>query len=237
MTTEEEQQPMVFNPDEYISKPENNPVQVTKVTKKRKTPYDRPAKKDTELSDLRKRAESMCKSWEQAKIVRRYKKQRIEDWIEQHEFDRDAMLRDTVFDFIHKGYAFGVDFLTKGDGFVRERLENDASLRTSIEDEGRGFVKFLSNKARILMLSAGDVYSGKMEQQALLKHKATVIEITDDETCYNETTVIPEQVDPSSSAPIEEEEVENVEAQVLPVSEGEENLQSQVEPQPCGDMV
>ena len=232
MSTEEE---IIFNPDEYISNNpviSNNPIKVT--TKKRKTPYDRPAK-DTELSDLRKKAESMCKSWEQARIVRRYKKQRLEDWIEQHEFDKDAMLRDTVFDFIHKGYAFGVDFLTKGDGFVRERLENDASLRTSIEDEGRGFVKYLSNKARILMLSAGDVYSGKMEQQALLKDKAKVVEITDDEACYNETTVIPEQVDPSST--IEEEEVENVEAEVLPVSEGEENLQSQVEPQPCGDMV
>jgi hypothetical protein len=173
-----------WDPSAFIAKkeepksvaPEGNVGKAKKPKKKRKTPYD-----DNEMSDLRKKAESLCKCWEQARLVRKYKKERLKDFIQQHEFDSDAELRETVFSFIHSGYSAVIDFLCKGDGFVNDRLVNDVVLRRSIEDEGRHIVKFLSNKAKILMLSTSAVYTGKMEQSEAEKNKATVVEIVADD--------------------------------------------------------
>jgi hypothetical protein len=182
-----------FDPSAFIAKKEEpesvappNLGKAKKPKKKRKTPYD-----DDEMSDLRKKAESLCKCWEQARLVRKYKKERLKDFIQQHEFDSDNELRETVFSFIHKGYSTALDFLVKGDGHVGRRLSDDNALRSSIETEGRDFVKYLSNKMKILMLSTAGVYDGKLIQSEVQseaeKNKATVIEIiADDEPLETE---------------------------------------------------
>jgi hypothetical protein len=169
-----------FNPSAFLADTEQKQTVVTaantKPRKKRKRAED-----DTDLDELKKKAESLCGSWEQAKIVRRYKKERLKDWIQQHEFDRDAAMRATVFDFIHKGYAAALDFISKADGHVESRVLSDLTLRQSIEDEGRDFVKYLNNKAKILFLTASNVYEGKRE---CLNRKTTephIEEIQDEE--------------------------------------------------------
>ena len=146
---------------------------VKKSKKSREKPYEKVDKK-VELVELRKKAQSLCKSYEQYKIVKRYKIERLRDWIQQIEFDRDNQLRENVFNTVHTAYAFTIDFLTKGGGYVREQIQNDLSLRTSIETEGADFVKYLNNKLKIVALSTSDVFHGKIEQR---KHEPEPVNI------------------------------------------------------------
>ena len=151
---------------------------VTKTKRKRKTPYSKDG--DPEMKELRKRAKSYCKCYEQWRSIMRYKKERLKDFVEQKDFDRDSQLKDNIFNFIHKAYAKIIDILSKGNGHVLEHLENDISLRGAIEDEGRDLIKFLNNKLKIIALSSSDVYQGKAQQRREEKTNPKVdIEIID----------------------------------------------------------
>jgi hypothetical protein len=219
-----------FDPSAFMADEQPAPVLVTgKVTKRKRAraaePYSKPV--DEELMALRKKAESMCGSYEQFKIVKRYKKERLQDWVNQHEFDRDSQLRANVFDFFHAGYARALDFVTQGNGHVEQCIKNDLSLRTAIEDEGRDFVKYLSNKAKLLMLSVSDVASGKMEQGLLTKSTAVHIEeIQQDDDGEHEEEA---GEDNNSSAwgfrNFFGSEARTDEEEVLSVPEGAENMQ------------
>jgi len=215
-------------------KSEHKPVVVTgkanKKKKSRSSPYDR--KGDTELQDMRATAKSLCNSYEQYRSVSKYKKERLRDWLEQKQFDNDAVLRESVFSFAHKAYAYAVDFLTKGGGHVKERMSNDLSLRTAIEDEGRDMVKWLNNKSKIAFLTMNDTFEGKMEQRIEDKNNtpATIEEIhqeygttgteatnadnheTRDDILGEQQTADDEQV---LSVSVREEEVQTA-AEVLP---------------------
>ena len=140
--------------------------------KKRKKPYNRDD--DHDMVELRKKAKSLCSCYEQYKSISKYKKDRLKDWIEQKSFDKDAALRNNIFDFVHRTYAAVMDIVSKGEGYVKERLENDISLRTAIEDEGRDLVKYLSNKTKILVLSTTGVCEGKIQQKLEKKDTNTV---------------------------------------------------------------
>ena len=54
--------------------------------------------------------------------------------IQKRAFERDSAMRETVFSSLHKLYAFGLDFFSRG-GYVREQVENDLSLRDALEQE------------------------------------------------------------------------------------------------------
>ena len=214
------------------------PVVVTgkaskKNKKNRSTPYSKGG--DDELVDMRKRAKSMCNSYEQYRSISKYKTDRLRDWLQQKDFDSDAQLRDSVFSFAHKAYAMAFDFITKGDGHVRERLENDLSLRTAIEEEGRGIVKWLSNKSKIAFLTASDTFEGKIEQrkQIKLNPPPTVEELPDnvhldqfptaeDHQNHNETAV-------DASNIFGGNEADDTADQVLSMPEREEEVQTATE--------
>lgn len=161
-------------------KKSNGKSQRSNERKQKTSPYQ-----DKELHDLRKRAESMCKSYEQYRVVKRYSKQRLKDWVSQKDYESDAELRENLFSFVHKGYAALVDILCKGKGHVETHLLNDISLREAIEQEGRDLVKYLSNKSKIAVLTTSDVYQGKREQWD--KTPVTIEEILPDE-CHDQTT-------------------------------------------------
>ena len=160
----------------FLAPEQKEPVVVTgKAPKKKKNrakPYD--GKGDTELQDMRKQAKSLCNSYEQYRSVSRYKKERLRDWLEQKQFDSDAALHETVFSFAHQAYAFAVDFMTKGGGHVKDRLTNDLTLRTAIEDEGRDMVKYLTNKSKIAFLTVSDTWEGKLEQRSVEKQNEPI---------------------------------------------------------------
>ena len=228
-----------FDPSQFLAA--ESPVVVrhgkaTKTKKSRSGPYNKPV--DEDLAALRKKAESLCGSYEQFKIVKRYKKERLQDWVDEHEFDRDSAMRTTVFDFVHQGYTRALDFLTMGNGFVEERIKNDVALRTAIEDEGRDFVKYLSNKAKLIMLSVSDVSSAKLEQ-GLLRTKVPDIQemhSNDDAeegaTSDNNSTTTWGFKNFLGGSGAAEEEPEDT-SEILSVSEGEQNMQAAIEAISC----
>ena len=70
-------------------------------------------------------------------------------------------MRETVFSSLHKLYAFGLDLVSRGDGHVREQIENDLSLKDSLEQECSSLLKYLTNKSKIAFLTTTDVVKGK----------------------------------------------------------------------------
>lgn len=121
--------------------------------------------KDEELEEMRKRAKSYCNSFEQWNSIRKYKKPRLVEWLEQKEFDIDNSLKNSVFSFVQEAYGFILDKISKGEGYVQQQICNDLTLRQALEDEGRNLLKYLSNKSKILVLTGADLYHGKQEQK------------------------------------------------------------------------
>ena len=163
----------VIDMNEYLAQDQvqNSSKDDQQSNKRKKKPYDKP-KGDPELEELRKKAKSVCTCYEQWKSVSKYKKDRLKDFIEMREFDSMKNIRDNVFSTIHKCVSIAVDTITGGNGYVRDHIENDITLRTAFEEEGSNFVKYLSNRSKIAFLLTSDSVSGKMQQY---KEKATQI--------------------------------------------------------------
>ena len=70
-----------------------------------------------------------------------------------------------MFSFVQRALASGLDMFSRGNGFVREQIENDQALQTAIAAEGVNFIALLNNKVKIISLLFADVASGKMTQQ------------------------------------------------------------------------
>ena len=215
----------------FLAPEQKEPVVVTGKASKKKKSRSKPYEKggDTELRDMRAQAKSLCNSYEQYRSVSRYKKERLRDWLEQKQFDSDAVLRESVFSFAHKAYAYAVDFMTKGNGHVKDRLSNDLTLRTAIEDEGRDMVKWLNNKSKIVFLTMNDTFEGKMEQkkeqkelqieEIIQEYGGTGTEEANaDHNEARENDILGQQDDNNASS-----------EQVLSVSVGEEEVQEATE--------
>ena len=183
-----------FNIIENVSEPEK----AIKVTGKK-----RKAEKEENLDELRAIAKSFCSCPEQWKSVSRYKKERLQEFVDSKNFERDQAMRETVFSSLHKLYAFGLDFFTRGNGYVKEQVENDLSLRDALEQECGALLQYLTNKSKIVFLTSTDVLQGKVIQ----KQSEPVIQHVDDE--YNEASeiVVGEAPDHSSmeAEPVAEE--------------------------------
>ena len=129
------------------------------VTKKRK------AEKPLIDDELRKRAQLYCVCSEQWRSVSRYNKERLEQFVQDAQFREQQQLQTTVFSFVQRALATGLDMFSRGNGFVREEIQNDQSLQTAIQQEGSNFIALLNNKVKILSLLFADVASGKLNQQ------------------------------------------------------------------------
>lgn len=110
-------------------------------------------------------ARSLCTSASEFAVVSKFTPKKLDTWIQEQEFKKDQALKDSFFSGVHRMYAFLLDTLTRGEGHVRQAVENDHSLRDAIAQEGAGLLQFINNKARIGLLSGGAVISGKMIQK------------------------------------------------------------------------
>ena len=189
-----------FNVISDVSEPEK----VIKVTGKK-----RKAEKEENLDELRAIAKSFCSCPEQWKSVSRYKKERLQEFVDAKNFERDQAMRETVFSSLHKLYAFGLDFFSRGGGFVRQQVENDLSLRDALEQECSSLLKYLTNKSKIAFLTTTDLVQGKVVQ----KQSEPVIQHVDDESNEASESVVGEN--PSSDSleaePVAEEGVKTEE--------------------------
>ena len=167
----------------------SNNEKPTKVTGKK-----RKHEKEEDLTELRAIAKSFCSCPEQWKSVSRYKKERLQEFVDAKNFERDQAMRETVFSSLHKLFAFGLDLVSRGDGHVREQIENDLSLRDALEQECGSLLKYLTNKSKIVFLTTTDTINGKMIQ----RQSEPVIETYVDES--NEVSEIVVGENPSSDS-------------------------------------
>jgi len=143
----------------------------TKKSKKRKpdaTDADAAAAAETKASEddtLRKKARFYTKSAEQWKVISRYPPKRMEEFVQEKDFEAKKELEGNILDGVFSFVAGGIDTATRGDGHVQQQLMADVSLKNAIKQEGADFVQFFSNKVKILVLTFLDISNGKVNQR------------------------------------------------------------------------
>ena len=145
--------------------------------------------------ELRQKARLICKCPQQWKSVSKYNPARMREFIDEHEFDKQQSLHESVFGFVHDIWALCIDKMTRGDGFVQTELKNDLSLRAAFEIEGQKFVQFMTNRYKIIALTAIDGFNGKKQQ---VLSQPVVVEINDHRS-----------TDPEPNNPVVEPETTN----------------------------
>ena len=137
------------------------------VKKPKKRKHSELKKTDTDTDDLKNRARFYCKSPDQWLIVKKYGKDRLEQFVIEHDFNTQQNLYESLFGFIHKVLAVMCDKLTAGEGHVQEQIMSDITLRQSIEQEGGNFIQFLTNRYKIVALTCVDTFNGKQKEISL----------------------------------------------------------------------
>jgi hypothetical protein len=165
----------------YHEEPEK-PVKIT--GKKRKCENDR--------DELREKAKIMCRDSEEYSSVNKMSAKQLKSFVDQKEFDQCAALRGSVFDGIHKMYAFVADTITGGEGYVQAQMLSDQSLRESIEQEALPLFKYLNNKVRIALLTGNNVVQGKMKQKAESPVIQEIFDVEENDNSCETTDVLGE---------------------------------------------
>lgn len=145
----------------------DSPIQgEEKTEKKSKHKRKRTEEKvDEEIDGLRDRAKFLCTCAEEWKQVSKYNSKRLEEFVQERVYMQNKALSESVFDQIHALLALGLDKVSRGDGYVEEKVLANQNLRKSLEEEGQNFIFLLTNKIRILTLILLDVHSGKRTQR------------------------------------------------------------------------
>ena len=147
---------MEFDYPEVTEVQEKKPVKVT--GKKRKIEEDK--------DDIKAKAKILCRDAEEWSSVCKMSTKQLQSYIDKREFENNANLRSSVFDGVHRAYAFIADKLSAGGGYVEQQMLFDMPLRESIENEALPLFKYLNNRIKIAVLSTNNVIQGKIKQKA-----------------------------------------------------------------------
>lgn len=159
--------------DSFFEQSESKQEVVTNQKKKRKLDE----KKD-DTDELKQKAKLYCSCTEQWKIINKYNVDKLKTWVDEREFEQTKRLHETVFSFVQRAIAFGLDTVTFGDDHVSKEIQDDVSLRQALEVEAGNWLAFLSNRFKILALLSADVANGKLKQKQENKSMITIIEQT-----------------------------------------------------------
>ena len=163
-----------FQTDE--TKNDNEPKQVTGTRKRKATTTTK-----EDQTELKKRARLYCKFPEQWQAVSKYNTKRLEEFCMEQEFMNQKELYDSIFGFVHSMIGLAMDTVSGGDGYVKDEIESDISLRQAIEHEGSHFAQLLSNRFKIIALTLIDSYNGK-QKEIKQRPQAPIIEEVRDES-------------------------------------------------------
>ena len=193
-----------INYEDYLPTPLVNQKPEVVTTKKRKRTKAETNKETIEL--LKRRARLYAKSPEAWRCVSRYSEKRLREYCEEKEHEQQQNLHETVFGFAHQAVAWVADFLSKGDGYVRDQIEADMTIRQCLEQEGQNWVQFLSNRWKCAACINIDIVNGKRRQY--IETPVVVIEETNGEDGEEQTNTHHEEgqqdvVRKNSSIPIE----------------------------------
>jgi hypothetical protein len=148
------------------SETEKKPVKITGVKRK--------SVETENKAELLNEAKSYCKTSQEFSSLSKMTPKALRVFIDQKSFEKTANLRNSVVEGIHSAYAFLIDKLSKGDGYISDRILQDDNLKDSIQDEIIPIFSYINNKLKIGILSGTHIYNGKMEQR---KHQPMIEEI------------------------------------------------------------
>ena len=172
-----------INVDQYMAATTTQPQPVVKALKRKREHAET-------NNELRQKARLYCQCPQQWKSVSRYSDQRLMEFVQEKQFDQQRHLYNTVFGFAHTLWALSMDIILKGNGFVKQQIENDLSLRDAIEEEGVNFVSFLNNRCKFMALTTVDCFNGK-RQQLVSQPETIVIEESNDRSGEKATELDP----------------------------------------------
>jgi len=138
-----------------------------KKSKKRKSEA---SPSDPAIKELREKAKFYCKNIHEWRVVSKYNQQKLQDYLSDQSFLNSAENYQQCSEIIANVYAFVVDKLSKGDGFVEAEIKNDISLRNSIQKEMVEILKTITNRLQIGLFSVIDVIHGKKRQSDASHH-------------------------------------------------------------------
>jgi hypothetical protein len=133
------------------------------------------------LDELKRQARLYCKCPEQWRSVSRYAPKRLAEFCQEQQFSRDQQMYDNIFDAAHHMYAFAMDKLSRGNGYVENDLKSDVSLRECIEVELMAVCRFLTNRWKFMALSSIDIANAKRRQWIECPTPVLVEEINGDD--------------------------------------------------------
>jgi hypothetical protein len=180
--------------DKFFTK---TPEVVIKPKKKRK--HSELKKVDTDTDDLKNRARFYCKSPDQWLIVKKYNRDRLDQFVSEHDFNALKDLHESLFGFIHKVLAVVCDKISAGGGHVQEQILSDVTLRQSIEQEGGSFIQFLTNRYKIVALTCVDTFNGK-QKEISLRPQILIEEEKNDEHSQTSEQLAPTTADKDAKA-------------------------------------
>ena len=103
--------------------------------------------------------------------------QKLREWVELKEFDNQKKLNKTIFSFVHSAITYSFVLILRGDSYIKHEIENDVSLRHSLEIEAGNWATLLSNKLKIGCLLSVDTMNGKMRQRQENKSSVVITEV------------------------------------------------------------
>ena len=169
-----------------IEEPVAQPTIVTSKKRPHEGNVSVPSKKpclDAEYTEMRKKAQLFCKSKDDWKLVSKFNKKRLEEYLEDQSYLDSAELVKSTSTFVLRAYAMIMDKIYKGEGHVEEELTNDLTLQSAIERELIAFAKFINNKMAIGIFTCSDIVNAKKKQAEVAKHSPVIVDVS--ETAYS----------------------------------------------------
>ena len=146
------------SPPEIQHVPVSAEVRQSTKTKKRKSD------EDPELCELRHNAKNHCKNIKEYRLVSKYNKAKLEEYLSDRTFMQSAVMCQQFSDVTVNAYGFLLDKLTKGNGFVESEIKSDISLKVAMSREMIFFMQVITNRIQILILTTLNVFNAKKKQ-------------------------------------------------------------------------
>ena len=122
---------------------------------------------DPSVVQLRERCRFYCKDIHQWRVVCKYNRAKLEEFLADNDFQTSAENSDNLTEVCAQMYAWFLDKVTKADGHVSEEVLADVSLHDCIHKELVDIMQFVTNRAKFLVYSLNDVFQGKKRQLAI----------------------------------------------------------------------
>jgi len=113
---------------------------------------------------LKQKAKKYCEGPKEWKDVAKYSKQRLQDFVQTKEFEREKRLYSTVDVFIQDTIGLVADKIGSGSGCIQDQIKNDITLHDAISEETSNVIGYINNKAKIALCIIKDVVEGKKIQ-------------------------------------------------------------------------